>query len=112
MTTYQRDGKKSPADGAVYGAMSTAIAQLATTPLDVLRNRIMADSKFKGDGESGDRKKPSYLERLSTIAEEEGVSALFAGSSPRVAKAMLSGALQFAAYEETKQKISEMFTIK
>lgn len=110
---YLSEGRKlSPADGAVYGALSTAISQLATTPLDVLRNRIMADCTFKGDGESEYRRKTSYLELLSTIAKEEGVSALFAGSSPRVAKAMLSGALQFAAYEETKQKISEMFTIK
>ncbi|KAL7471804.1 hypothetical protein ACHAXS_012106 [Conticribra weissflogii] len=110
---YLSGGRKlSPADGAVYGALSTAIAQFATTPLDVLRNRIMADIETKRKGDFGDRKKTSYLERLSTIADEEGVSALFAGSSPRVAKAILSGALQFAAYEETKEKISEMFTKK
>ena len=103
-------GKKgvSPVDGAVYGAMSTAIAQLVTTPLDVLRNRIMADvsddSKDSADGE-----KLSYVDRLVKIAKEEGVQELFAGTTPRVAKAMLSGAIQFATYEETKQKMSEFF---
>jgi hypothetical protein len=52
---------------------------------------------------------PSYVDRLACIAREEGVGALFAGSAPRVAKALLSGAIQFATYEETKQKMSELF---
>jgi len=99
----------SPGEGAVYGAMSTGVAQLVTTPLDVLRNRIMAVSK--GDQES-DEKNLSYIERLVKIAKEEGVEELFAGSTPRVAKAMLSGAIQFATYEETKQKIGQLFIKK
>eukprot|EP00970_Alexandrium_tamarense_P009120 scaffold1795_cov187-Alexandrium_tamarense.AAC.38 len=103
---YLSGGRKnlSPADGAMYGAVSTAFAQWLTTPLDVLRNRIMADIE-KGD-EVDDL---SYVERLTKIAREEGVDELFAGTSPRIAKAMLSGALQFAAYEETKQKIGAFF---
>ena len=51
----------------------------------------------------------SYIDRLVKIAKEEGVEELFAGSTPRIAKAMLSGAIQFATYEETKTKMSEMF---
>jgi hypothetical protein len=95
----------SPGEGAVYGALSTGVAQLVTTPLDVLRNRIMAVSK--GDNKADENL--SYVERLVKIAKEEGVEELFAGSTPRVAKAMLSGAIQFATYEETKQKISQLF---
>ncbi len=95
----------SPAEGAVYGALSTAIAQLSTTPLDVLRNRIMAVSRE----EQGIDDNMSYIERLVKIAKEEGIEELFAGSTPRVAKAMLSGAIQFATYEETKQKIGQFF---
>ena len=52
---------------------------------------------------------PSYIERLTTIAREEGIGALFAGSFPRLGKALLSGAIQFATYEETKQKMGEFF---
>ncbi|KAL7539552.1 hypothetical protein ACHAWF_006443, partial [Thalassiosira exigua] len=106
-------GKKgvSPVDGAVYGAMSTAFAQLLTTPLDVLRNRIMAEVPV-GDAEeeaTSNAKELSYFDRLAKIAREEGVQELFAGSTPRIAKAVLSGAIQFATYEETKQKMSELF---
>lgn len=95
----------SPVEGAVYGALSTAIAQLSTTPFDVLRNRIMAVSKEK----QGFDENMSYVERLVKIAKEEGIEELFAGFTPRVAKAMLSGAIQFATYEETKQKIGQFF---
>lgn len=102
-------GKKgvSPVDGAVYGAMSTAFAQVLTTPLDVLRNRIMADPKNAAGADEAAGL--SYVDRLAKIAEEEGVSGLFAGTSPRIAKAVLSGAIQFATYEETKQKMSQFF---
>lgn len=103
-------GKKdiSPIDGAVYGAAATAIAQLVTTPLDVLRNRIMAEVS-KDDDEVSSSKDLSYFDRIVKIAKEEGIEELFAGSTPRVAKACLSGAIQFATYEETKQKMAQFF---
>ena len=102
---YLSGGRKnlSPANGAIYGAISTGIAQCLTTPLDVARNRIMAEVK------NDDSSKDNYIDRLVKIAEEEGIGTLFAGTTPRIGKAMLSGALQFAAYEETKQKITDMF---
>jgi solute carrier family 25 S-adenosylmethionine transporter 26 len=103
---YLSGGRKdlSPVRGAIYGAISTGVAQCVTTPLDVTRNRIMAEV----NGDSGNAQ-DGYVARLVKIANEEGVGALFAGTTPRIAKAMLSGALQFAAYEETKQKITDMF---
>lgn len=98
-------GKKNlpPLEGALAGAASTAIAQLITTPLDVVRNRVMA-------GEEPENEKSStYIGSLVKLAQEEGVEGLFAGASPRVGKAILSGAIQFATYEETKQKINDFF---
>ena len=56
-----------------------------------------------------DNTEMSYVENLKQIAKEEGINGLFAGASPRVGKAILSGAIQFAAYEETKAKIAAMF---
>jgi len=101
-------GKKdiSPIDGAVYGAAATAVAQLVTTPLDVLRNRIMAEIP---NDEISSSKDLSYTDRIVKIVKEEGVEELFAGSTPRVAKACFSGAIQFATYEETKQKMAQFF---
>jgi solute carrier family 25 S-adenosylmethionine transporter 26 len=103
-------GKKNlpPAEAAIYGAASTAVAQFTTTPLDVVRNRIMAG---KSDGEGGDKdgEDLSYFDRFARIGREEGLKGLFAGASPRVGKAFLSGAIQFATYEETKKSIREAF---
>jgi solute carrier family 25 S-adenosylmethionine transporter 26 len=103
----------SPVEGAIYGALSTGVAQLVTTPLDVIRNRIMAANGEKEEKEdardAATTIQPSYIERLTTIAREEGIGVLFAGSFPRLGKALLSGAIQFATYEETKQKMGEFF---
>ncbi|KAL3792808.1 hypothetical protein HJC23_002615 [Cyclotella cryptica] len=99
----------SPLDGAMFGAVSTGVAQWITTPLDVVRNRIMAEVVVEEEEGGDEGRKGNYLERLVKIANEEGVEALFAGTAPRIAKAMLSGALQFAAYEETKQTITNFF---
>jgi len=98
-------GKKNlpPLEGAVAGAASTAVAQLLTTPLDVVRNRVMA-----GEGPES-KKSTTYIGSLVNLAEEEGIAGLFAGASPRVGKAILSGAIQFATYEETKQKLNNFF---
>ena len=106
-------GRKNlpPAQGAMYGAVSTAAAQFITTPLDVVRNRIMADDG--GDEETAEGAKDgSYLDRLTTLAREEGLEGLFAGATPRVGKALLSGAIQFATYEETKQSINRFLDKK
>ena len=98
-------GKKNlpPLEGAVAGAASTAIAQLVTTPLDVVRNRVMAGEEPENE------KSSSYIDSLVKLAQEEGVEGLFAGAGPRVGKAILSGAIQFATYEETKQKLNAFF---
>ena len=93
-----------PAQGAAYGAVSTAAAQFITTPLDVVRNRIMA-----GDDEEDSS---SYADKLTTLARDEGLEGLFAGATPRVGKALLSGAIQFATYEETKQSINRFLDNK
>jgi solute carrier family 25 (mitochondrial S-adenosylmethionine transporter), member 26 len=100
--------KPTPAEGAVAGAVATAVAQYVTTPLDVVRNRVMA-------GQQQQERSPEkatmqrYAESLFTLAREEGYNGLFAGASPRVGKAILSGAIQFATYEETKQELAKFF---
>jgi len=116
-------GRKNlpPAQGAVYGAAATAVAQLITTPLDVVRNRIMAGEEQAvkgGDSESGSEPSlsaapsASYVNKLITLAREEGLEGLFAGATPRIGKALLSGAIQFATYEETKQAINRFLEEK
>ena len=101
------DGRKdlAPVEGAAAGAVATAVAQLLTTPLDVVRNRLMTGK----DGSVPAEEKPrGYIQSLIRLAREEGAEGFFAGASPRVAKAFLSGAIQFATYEETKQSIARI----
>ena len=100
----------SPVEGAVAGAVSTALAQFITTPLDVVRNRIMVkgiatNEAIELDTTGVATPSPSYVDTLLRIRREEGWSGLFAGSVPRVGKALVSGAVQFATYEESKQKL-------
>ena len=102
--------------------MRQAAAQLVTTPLDVIRNRLMTGENNKsssrttptnGEESAGDRAvKDNYIQTLITLGKEEGLGGLFAGATPRVAKAFLSGAIQFATYEETKQSISRLLQPK
>jgi solute carrier family 25 S-adenosylmethionine transporter 26 len=99
----------SPLEGAEAGAVATAIAQLWTTPLDVIRNRLMMRSPSMDGYSSSDSGSPTtYWGRLVKLANDEGWEGLFAGAAPRVGKAILSGAIQFATYEETKQSILKL----
>lgn len=98
--------KIGPIEGALYGAFSTAVSQCVTTPLDVVRNRIMVDSTSNN---STSQSTLSYVDTLVELGRKEGLSGLFAGVGPKVAKAMLSGAIQFAAYEESSQLFQSMF---
>ena len=141
--TRKLGGKQalSPLQGAVVGAGATAVAQLVTTPLDVVRNRLMASamsinttaqgtlqsptavSPGPGEDES-DKDEPaesedgrayrqrSYWEALTYLAESEGLPGLFAGAAPRVGKALISGAIQFATYEETKRDVARFLNDK
>lgn len=97
----------SAAEASVAGAISTAFAQLITTPLDVVRNRLMTNvNRKKYDLQS------SYVDTIVSIGKVEGLSGLFAGATPRVGKALVSGAIQFATYEETKRDILKHFESK
>lgn len=77
---------------AAFGSIASATAQLTTTPLDVVRTRAM--------DERDDLAIPA---RAARIASQEGLGALFAGVSPRLLRALLSGGLQFGSYEFTKR---------
>lgn len=97
-----------PLESAAAGAIATALSQFATTPLDVVRNRVMAGTQ-KDTTADDKNDEASYIDTLITLAKEEGLRGLFAGASPRVGKAILSGAIQFATYEETKQQFAKYF---
>ena len=130
LTTRGRTGgsggkaaKVPPLEAAAVGALATAIAQAMTTPLDLVRNRVMVSSS--GAPGTDDTKSllpssssleespaPSYLGILSGIAREEGLAALWTGTLPRVGKAIISGAVQFGSYEFSKSSMTDFFSRK
>lgn len=95
--TFPAPKDKKIVTKAVLGSFASATAQLATTPLDVVRTRAMDDDKDD---------KLNILSRAAAIAREEGAGALFAGLTPRLLRAFVSGALQFGSYELTKKSLS------
>ena len=109
--------KVPPLEGAIAGALATCIAQVITTPLDLVRNRVMAQTTVGSDEEqensgTNHRRKTSYVDALVEIAQKEGVPALWTGTLPRVGKAIISGAVQFGSYELSKSSISDFFSRK
>ena len=66
----------------------------------------MTRSRVELNNGRGETHRSNYIETLVKLGKEEGAVGLFAGATPRVAKAFVSGAIQFATYEETKQSIA------
>jgi len=95
-------GKKlSPIESAVFGGIATAVAQSVATPLDVARTRIMnADPSTPAGSDN-------VLQILADVAATEGVGGLFAGIAPKLARAVVSGALQFSVLEQVKDSVNE-----
>ena len=78
-------------EAALGGACAASVAQALATPLDVARVRIMTTDAT------------GVVATMRAIAADEGATALYAGVTPKVARALASGAIQFSTYEATKE---------
>eukprot|EP01036_Dinobryon_divergens_P028868 gene28868-37879_t len=118
-------GKVEGLEAAIAGALAGMIAQAMTTPLDVARTRIMANqgeylpiptslSISSSTTTSPPPPDSSVLRQANIFAEVvsiyrgEGWAGLFAGLSPRLVRAVVSGAVQFATYEVTQNILSKL----
>ncbi|KAF8887140.1 mitochondrial carrier domain-containing protein [Infundibulicybe gibba] len=81
-------------EAAVCGSIAGAVAAALTTPLDVLKTRVMLDLR-----DSTKEKLPSLLRRFQTIYRSEGPRALFAGVVPRTLWISAGGAVFLGVYE-------------
>ncbi|KAL2754618.1 hypothetical protein ACRALDRAFT_1022478, partial [Sodiomyces alcalophilus JCM 7366] len=77
-------------ESALYGSLSGAVAAAVTTPLDVLKTRVMLAEKKVNVGTV-----------IRTIWREEGYRAFFAGVVPRVTWISIGGAIFLGSYQFT-----------
>jgi solute carrier family 25 S-adenosylmethionine transporter 26 len=77
-------------ESAACGALAGAVAAAATTPLDVLKTRLMLAPH-----------RARALSLLRAIVRQEGARALFAGAVPRVLWIAAGGAIFLGSYEWT-----------
>ncbi|KAK3321492.1 mitochondrial carrier domain-containing protein [Cercophora scortea] len=81
-------GEVSAAESAVYGSLSGAVAAGVTTPLDVLKTRVMLSAQRESVGRI-----------VTDILREHGVRPFFAGIGPRVMWISIGGAIFLGSYQ-------------
>eukprot|EP00850_Spirogloea_muscicola_P000510 SM000002S05590 [mRNA] locus=s2:1072655:1082887:- [translate_table: standard] len=89
---------KSP-EMAAIGALSGAITGAVTTPLDVIKTRLMTQ------GAAGHYK--GVVDCVRKIIAEEGSGALLKGLGPRVTWIGIGGSIFFAVLEKTKELLKQ-----
>ncbi|KAK6924168.1 Mitochondrial substrate/solute carrier [Dillenia turbinata] len=86
-------------ENALIGAFAGALTGAITTPLDVIKTRLMvqgAANKYK-----------SMFDCVQTIIREEGPSAFLKGIEPRVLWIGIGGSIFFGVLERTKRLLAE-----
>ncbi|EOY16844.1 hypothetical protein QUC31_001227 [Theobroma cacao] len=86
-------------ENAILGAFAGAITGAVTTPLDVIKTRLMVQGSAK--------QYKGIFDCVRTIVKEEGTHALLKGIGPRVLWIGLGGSIFFGVLEKTKQMLAE-----
>ncbi|XP_073059095.1 S-adenosylmethionine carrier 1, chloroplastic/mitochondrial isoform X2 [Primulina eburnea] len=86
-------------ENAIIGAFAGALTGAVTTPLDVIKTRLMVQgstNQYKG-----------IVDCVQTIVREEGAPALLKGIGPRVLWIGIGGSIFFGVLESTKRLLAE-----
>ncbi|KAM0473388.1 hypothetical protein ACHAPX_008134 [Trichoderma viride] len=85
----RNDGRDvSAGESAIYGSLAGGVAAASTTPLDVLKTRVMLS-----------KERVSVGEVFRRMARDEGVRPFFAGIAPRVTWISIGGAIFLGSYQ-------------
>ncbi|GAV68973.1 Mito_carr domain-containing protein [Cephalotus follicularis] len=87
------------AENAVIGAFSGALTGAITTPLDVIKTRLMIQgsaNQYKG-----------IFDCVQSVVREEGPTALLKGIGPRVLWIGIGGSIFFSVLESTKRMLAQ-----
>ncbi|KAF8438726.1 mitochondrial carrier domain-containing protein [Terfezia claveryi] len=105
----------TPIESALFGSLSGALAALITTPLDVLKTRIMLSRRHLQNPEtitasstSSTPKAHSAGSILREILREEGPRALMKGWAPRVMWISIGGAVFLGAYDAARVALERL----
>ncbi|KAF1821768.1 mitochondrial carrier [Dissoconium aciculare CBS 342.82] len=90
-----RDGEVSALESAVYGSLSGAVAAAATTPLDLLKTRLMLSPTRVG-----------VVALASRIWRQEGARVFLSGIGPRVTWISIGGAVFLGSYQWTSNLLA------
>ncbi|KAL9255331.1 S-adenosylmethionine carrier 1, chloroplastic/mitochondrial-like protein [Drosera capensis] len=86
-------------ENAVIGAFAGALTGAVTTPLDVIKTRLMvqgSQNQYKG-----------IVDCVNTIIRDEGAPALLKGIGPRVMWIGIGGSIFFSVLESTKRILAQ-----
>ncbi|XP_030751274.1 S-adenosylmethionine mitochondrial carrier protein homolog [Sitophilus oryzae] len=87
---------------AVCGSIAGGISAAVTTPLDVVKTRIMLADRRKAQAGS-----LTFIRTFKRIFKNEGVKGLFAGVVPRTLWIFLGGYIFFGSYDFAKNNICD-----
>ncbi|GJN25073.1 hypothetical protein PR202_gb12857 [Eleusine coracana subsp. coracana] len=87
------------AENAIIGAFAGAVTGALTTPLDVMKTRLM----IQGQG----NQYRGFIDCAQTILREEGAGAFLKGIEPRVLWIGIGGSIFFGVLEKTKSILAE-----
>jgi solute carrier family 25 S-adenosylmethionine transporter 26 len=88
---------------ALLGSVAAAVAAGFTTPLDVLKTRIMLQRRVHGEARA---RGMQVIGLFSQIRREEGMRGLFRGFGPRVAWISVGGAIFLGTYQWAWNRLS------
>jgi solute carrier family 25 S-adenosylmethionine transporter 26 len=89
-------GEVSAAESGLYGSLAGGVAAAVTTPLDVLKTRVMLSTRRESIGQI-----------VRGILKENGVRPFFAGIGPRVMWISIGGAIFLGSYQWAVNALEE-----
>ncbi|KAK9761427.1 S-adenosylmethionine transporter [Basidiobolus ranarum] len=93
--------KVEPWEAGLCGSFAGGVAAAITTPLDVVKTRLMLSAK-------GNHQYSGIFHTMGRIYTEEGLRALFSGIGPRVMWISIGGYIFLGVYEKAKKTIGNL----